>query len=99
MPKKAQHIAYTRLSKKHIDNYLKGKSFTVKPSDHENEDNTVVKLNFKSKKNLTKLNKNLSMKKGCRIDPDDVHSLDVHTGNGLFDSLKGIMSNPIAKTV
>ena len=52
MPKKS-HIGYTRLSKKNLDNYLKGKSFTVKPSDQENEDNTVVKLQYKAKKNLT----------------------------------------------
>ena len=29
---KKSHIGYTRLSNKNIDNYLKGKSFTVKPS-------------------------------------------------------------------
>ena len=48
MPKK-EHVGYTRLSKKQLDNYVKGKSFTVKPVDHENEDNTVVKLHFKAK--------------------------------------------------
>ena len=51
MPKKL-HIGYTRLSNKNIDNYLKGKSFTVKPSDHEDETNQVVKLHYKAKKNL-----------------------------------------------
>ena len=50
MPKKAQHIGYTRLSKKQVDNFLKSKSFTVKPVDHETEDNTVVKLHFKAKR-------------------------------------------------
>ena len=98
MPKK-EHVGYTRLSKKQLDNYTKGKSFTVKPVDHENEDNTVVKLHFKAKKNLSKLNKNLSMGKGVRVNPHELDDMGVHTGNGIFDSLKKITSNPIAKTV
>ena len=99
MPKNAQHIAYTRLSKKQLDNYAKGKSFTVKPVDHENEDNTVVKLHFKAKKNLSKLNKNLSLGKGVRVNHDDLHELGVHTGNGIFDSLKGVMNSKLTKGI
>ncbi len=98
MPKK-EHVGYTRLSKKQLDNYTKGKSFTVKPVDHENEDNTVVKLHFKAKKNLSKLNKNLSMGKGVRVNPHEIEDMGVHSENGIFDSLKKITSNPIAKTV
>ena len=98
MPKK-EHVGYTRLSKKQLDNYVKGKSFTVKPVDHENEDNTVVKLHFKAKKNLSKLNKNLSLGKGVRVNPDELEDMHVHSGNGIFDSIKKITSNPIAKTV
>ena len=98
MPKKT-HIGYTRLTKKHIDNYLKGKSFTVKPSDHADESNTVVKLHYKAKKNLTKLDRNLTNKKGTRIEPDDVDDIEVHTGNGFFDSLRKVVSSPIMKDV
>jgi hypothetical protein len=98
MPKKS-HVGYTRLSKKHIDNYLKGKSFTVKPSDHDDETNTVVKLHYKAKKNLSKLDRNLKSKKGTRIDPEDVDDIEVHTGNGFFDSLKKVVSSPIMKDV
>ncbi len=42
MPKNA-HVGYTRLSKKHLDNYVKGKSFNVKSVHHDDESNTVVK--------------------------------------------------------
>jgi len=98
MPKK-EHVGYTRLSKKQLDNYAKGKSFTVKPVDHENESNTVVKLHFKAKKNLSKLDRNLKNGKGVRINPHELDDMGVHTGNGMFDSLKKITSNPIAKTV
>ena len=98
MPKKS-HIGYTRLSKKNLDNYLKGKSFTVKPSDHENEDNTVVKLHYKAKKNLTKLNKNLSTGKGVRINPDELEDLEMHSGNGIFDSIKGVMNSKLTKGI
>ena len=64
MPKK-EHVGYTRLSKKQLENYAKGKSFTVKPVDHDDQSNTVVKLHFKSKKNLSKLNKKFINGKGC----------------------------------
>jgi hypothetical protein len=98
MPKKS-HIGYTRLSKKNFDNYLKGKSFTVKPLDQEDEDNTVVKLHYKAKKNLSKLNKNLSTGKGVRIHPDELEDMQIHSGNGLFDSLKGVMNSKITKGI
>ena len=98
MPKNT-HVGYTRVSKKQLDNYLKGKSFTVKPSDHEDESNTVVKLHYKAKKNLSKLDRNLKSKKGTRIHPEDVDDIEVHTGNGFFDSLKKVVSNPIVKDV
>ena len=98
MPKKS-HIGYTRLSKKNLDNYLKGKSFTVKPLDQEDEDNTVVKLHYKAKKNLSKLNKNLSTGKGVRIHPDELEDMGVHTGNGLFDSMKGVMNSKLTKGI
>jgi len=71
----------------------------IKPTDQEDESNQVVKLQYKAKKNLTKLNKNLSMQKGVRVNPDELEDMEIHSGNGLFDSLKKITSNPIAKTV
>ena len=98
MPKK-EHVGYTRLSKKQLDNYVKGKSFTVKPVDHENEDNTVVKLHFKAKKNLSKLDRNLKNGKGVRINPDELEDMQMHTGNGIFDSLKGVMNSKLTKGI
>ena len=101
MPSKsAEHIAYTRLTDKHIENYLKNRSFTIKPSDHHDESNHVIKLHYKTKKNLSKLNRNLNSNiKGTRITPDDLHDMQIHDGNGFFDSIKKIASNPIAKSV
>ena len=99
MPNKKLHIGYARLNEKSLNNYLKGKSFMIKPSDQEDESNQVVKLQYKAKKNLTKLNKNLSMNKGVRVNPDELEDMEIHSGNGLFDSLKRVTSNPIAKTV
>ena len=71
----------------------------IKPSDQDNEDNTVVKLQYKAKKNLTKLNKNLSMNKGVRVNPDELEDMQIHSGNGLFDSLKGVMSSKLTKGI
>jgi hypothetical protein len=99
MPNKKLHIGYARLNEKSLNNYLKGKSFMIKPVDQEDESNQVVKLQYKAKKNLTKLNKNLSMQIGVRVNPDELEDMEIHSGNGLFDSLKKITSNPIAKTI
>ena len=98
MPKK-EHVGYTRLSKKQLNNYLKGKSFVVKPSDHDDESNTVVKLHFKAKKNLSKLDRNLKNGKGVRIHPDELEDMQMHTGNGMFDSLKGVMNSKLTKGI
>ena len=98
MPKQL-HIGYARLSKESLDNYLKGKSFMIKPTDQEDESNQVVKLHYKAKKNLTKLNKNLSMQKGVRVNPDELEDMQIHSGNGLFDSLKGVMNSKITKGI
>jgi hypothetical protein len=98
MPKKL-HIAHVRLTKKNLDNFMKSKSFTVTPSAQEDEDNTVVKLIFKAKRYLTKLNKNLSMQRGTRIQPDELEDMQIHSGDGIFDSLKGVMNNKITKGV
>jgi hypothetical protein len=35
---KKLHIGYTRLSKKNLDNYIKGKSYTDKQSNQEKKD-------------------------------------------------------------
>ena len=92
MPSKsAEHIAYTRLTDKHIENYLKNRSFTIKPSDHHNESNHV------KKKNLSKLNRNINSKKGTRIMPDDLHDLQVHDGSGFFDSIKKLHLTQLLK--
>ena len=99
MPNKKLHIGYARLNEKSLNNFLKGKSFMIKPSDQEDESNQVVKLQYKAKKNLTKLNKNLSMNKGVRVNPDELEDMEIHSGNGLFDSLKGVMNSKITKGI
>jgi hypothetical protein len=85
-------IGYARLSEKSLNNYLKGKSFMIKPIDQEDESNQVVKLQYKAKKNLTKLNKNLLINKGVRVNSDELEDMEIHSGDGLFDSLKGVMN-------
>jgi len=92
---KKEYVGYTRLNQKQLDNYAKGKSFTVKPVHHENEDDTVVKLHFKAKKNLSKLDRNLKNGKGVRIHPDELEDMQMHTGNGFFDSMKGVMNSKL----
>ena len=81
MPNKKLHIGYARLSEKSLNNFLKGKSFMIKPIDQEDESNQVVKLQYKAKKNLTKLNKNLSMGKVVRVNPDELEDMEIHSGN------------------
>ena len=71
----------------------------IKASDQEDDSNQVVKLQYKAKKNLTKLNKNLAMQKGVRVVPDELEDMEIHSGNGLFDSLKGVMNSKLTKGV
>jgi len=99
MSNKKLHISYARLSEKSLNNYLKGKSFMIKPIDQEDESNQVVKLQYKAKKNLTKLNKNLSMGKGVRVNPDELEDMEIHSGDGLFSGLKGVMNSKLTKGV
>ena len=100
MPKTiSDHVITVRLHNNHLVNYNKNKTFTLKP-DHLNDDNNIeARLHFKAKKHLTKLIKNVNKNSGTRINPDDLHDIKVHVGSGMFDSLKSVMSNPIAKTV
>jgi hypothetical protein len=99
MPNKKLHIGYSKLSEKSLNNFLKGKSFMIKPIDQEDESNQVAKLQYRAKKNLTKLNKNLSMQKGVRVNPDELEDMEIHSGNGLFDSLKGVMNSKLTKGI
>jgi len=99
MPNKKLHIGYARLNEKALNNFLKGKSFMIKPIDQEDEDNTVVKLQYKAKKNLTKLNKNLAMQKGVRVNPDELEDMEIHSGNGLFSGLKGVMNSKLTRGI
>ena len=71
----------------------------IKPIDQEDESNQVVKLQYKAKKDLTRLNKNLSMGKGTRIQPDNLENLEVHSGDGLFSGLKGVMGSKLTKGI
>jgi hypothetical protein len=100
MPKsKSDNIITVRLHNNHLVNYNKNKTFTLKP-DHLNDDSNIeARLHFKAKKHLTKLIKNVNKNSGTRINPDDLHDIQLHVGSGLFDSIKSVMSNPIAKTV
>jgi len=100
MPKSiSDHVITVRLHNNHLVNYNKNKTFTLKP-DHINDDNNIeARLHFKAKKHLTKLIKNVNKNSGTRINPDDLKDIQVHVGSGMFDSLKSVMSNPIAKTV
>ena len=58
-----------------------------------------MKLQYKAKKNLTKLNKNLSMGKGVRVNPDELEDMEIHSGDGLFSGLKGVMNSKLTKGI
>ena len=99
MPNKKLHIGYARLNEKALNNYLKGKSFMIKPIDQEDESNQVIKMIFKGKKYITKINKNFSLNKGVRVNPDELEDMEIHSGNGLFSGLKGVMNSKLTKGI
>ena len=39
------------------------------------------------------------MGKGVRVNPHELDDMGVHTGNGIFDSLKGVMNSKITKGI
>lgn len=98
-----KHVTYTRLADKHINHYLKDKTFTVKPSDHESENNTIAQLHFKTRKHMNKFHRNIDANKGVRISPNDLEDIQIHDGNGFFKSLKKglntVIKSPITKGI
>jgi hypothetical protein len=99
MPKINDNVVTVRLHNNHLVNYNKNKTFTLHPKHLNDDENVEARLHFKAKKHLTKLMKNVNKNSGTRISPDDLHDIEIHVGGGMFDSIKSMMSNPIAKTV
>lgn len=101
MPQKKTHVTYTRLSDKHLNNFLGNKSFTVKPSDHNNEHNHVVELHYNAKKHMNKLHRNLAKGSGTRILPHELHDIKIENGKGFFDSIRNAFNRvgDVAKKV
>jgi len=98
MPK-SDNIITVRLNETQMKKYHEGKVFTLKASDINNLENHEVRLHFNAKKHLTRLVNNFNKNTGTRINPNDLIDVKVKTGNGMFDSLKKVMSNPIAQSV
>ena len=87
------NVTYSRVSNAHLKKLMKGeKAITIKPSDHNNEENVMVELDFKTKKHMNRLHKNLHSGKGTRIVMDHLNDLKVHNGNGFFDSIRHAFS-------
>ena len=98
MPK-SDNVITVRLNETQMKKYHEGKVFTLKASDINNLENHEVRLHFNAKKHLTRLIKNFHKGTGTRISPNDLIDVKVKTGNGMFDSLKGVMNNKITKSI
>jgi hypothetical protein len=79
--------------------YHNDKTFTLKPSDITDLSNHEVRLHFTAKKHITRLTKNFNKGSGTRISPSDLMDVKIKTGNGMFDSLKGVMSSKLTKGI
>ena len=98
MPK-SDNIITVRLNETQMKKYHEGKVFTLKASDINNLENHEVRLHFNAKKHLTRLVKNFNKGTGTRISPNDLIDVKVKTGNGMFDSLKGVMNSKLTKGI
>ena len=98
MPK-SDNIITVRLNETQMKKYHEGKVFTLKASDINNLENHEVRLHFNAKKHLTRLIKNFHKGTGTRINPNDLVDVKVKMGNGMFDSLKGVMSSKLTKGI
>ncbi len=107
---KKRHVTYTRLTGKHKKHYLDDKSFTIKPSEHNDEGNEIAELEFTAKKHMNKFHRNLKNGKGTRISPHELVDIKLHDGKGFFDSIKrgfqsagdaikSVVNNPTTKSI
>ena len=98
MPK-SDNVITVRLNENQMKKYHEGKVFTLKASDINNLENHEVRLHFNAKKHLTRLVKNFNKGSGTRISPNDLVDVKVKTGDGMFDSIKGVMSSKLTKGI
>ena len=98
MPK-SDNVITVRLNEKQMKAYHNDKTFTLKPSDITDLSNHEIRLHFNAKKHINRLTKNFNKGSGTRISPNDLIDVKVKMGNGMFDSLKKVMSNPITQSV
>jgi hypothetical protein len=98
MPK-SDNVITVRLNESQMKKYHQGKVFTLKASDINNFENHEVRLHFNAKKHLTRLVKNFNKGSGTRISPNDLIDVKVKTGDGMFDSIKGVMSSKLTKGI
>ena len=98
MPK-SDNIITVRLNESQMKKYHQEKVFTLKASDINNLENHEVRLHFNAKKHLTRLIKNFNKGSGTRISPNDLVDIKVKMGNGMFDSLKGVMNSKLTKGI
>lgn len=97
MGKKFVHRS--RMSKKQLDCYCNGKTFTHKPEIEDDESNIPVEMEFHNMKTLNKV-RNMQVKgKGVRLSPASFVDIRSHNGRGFFDSIKSAFSNPIVKGI
>ena len=98
MPK-SDNIITVRLNEFQMKKYHQEKVFALKASDINNLENHEVRLHFNAKKHLTRLIKNFNKGSGTRISPNDLVDIKVKMGNGVFDSLKGVMNSKLTKGI
>ena len=98
MPK-SDNVITVRLNETQMKKYHEGKVFTLKASDINNLENHEVRLHFNAKKHLTRLIKNFHKGTGTRISPNDLVDVKVKTGDGIFDSIKGVMNSKLTKGI
>jgi hypothetical protein len=98
MPK-SDNVITVRLNETQMKKYHEGKVFTLKASDINNLENHEVRLHFNAKKHLTRLVKNFHKGTGTRISPNDLIDVKVKTGDGIFDSIKGVMNSKLTKGI
>ena len=98
MPK-SDNIITVRLNEKQMKAYHNDKTFTLKPSDITDLSNHEVRLHFSAKKHITRLTKNFNKGSGTRISPSDLMDVKVKTGDGIFDSIKGVMNSKLTKGI
>jgi len=100
MPRtKLQHESIGHISPENLHSFASGKNMLISPAEWNNSTHPHVRIQYKASKHHIRHVKNNNSGKKTLLGPQHLDDVLIHKGNGFWDSIKRIASNPITKTI